>query len=44
MKQVNNEFTNLNPEPVTKESHEQVLLRCEKCLKIQRTFIVKTIF
>lgn len=35
MERVRNEFTNLSPQSIRKATHEQVLLRCEKCLEIQ---------
>lgn len=35
MQRVRNEFENLNPESIRKATHEELLLRCEKCLEVQ---------
>jgi len=35
MQRVRNEFRNLSPDLIRKATHEQMLLRCEKCLEVQ---------
>lgn len=35
MQRVRTAFRNINPESIRRATHEQLLLRCEKCLEVQ---------